>query len=316
MRLAKAISLRLLFGLLSLVFVSFVTFVTGALAPIDPAALLAGEKASIADVERTRKQMGLDRPWPERYVKFVANAARGDLGNSYTGTKEPVREIIARTVPMTARLAILSIIVASLIGLILGSISGIWRTKAPDKLIVVLSTLGVTVPSFVLAPLFIYLFAEKYYRLPAIWQITRPEGDLPYLILPVAVLCARPTALITRLTRQSMIDTMQMEFIRMAVAKGVPKLRLYVVHALRNALMPVMTAIGTSFGFLLTGSFIVETIFTIPGIGQKTIESIKANDMPVIQGGVLVTGAMFIFINLLVDMLLPILDPRIRESQV
>lgn len=316
MRIARALSLRLLFGLLSLLFISFVTFLAGEAAPGDAATIEAGEKASLADVERIRHTMGLDRPWPVRYVETVANAARGEFGTSYTGTKEPVGVIIGRTLPLTAMLAALSIVVSSLVGIVLGTISGVYRNKAPDRAILTLSTLGVTIPTFVLAPVLVYVFAVRMNYLPTSWRVDRPQGDFFYLLLPVLILAARPAALIARLTRASMIETLQQEFVRTAVAKGVPRFRLYTRHALRNAILPVVTAIGTTFGVLLTGSFIIETAFTIPGIGMRTIEAIKALDMPVVQACVFVTGALFILINTLVDMALPLLDPRIRESQV
>lgn len=315
-QIARALSLRLLFGLLSLLFISFVTFIAGEAAPGDAATIEAGEKASAADVERIRHQMGLDRPWPVRYVETLTNAAKGDFGTSYTGTKEEVGAIIGRTLPLTAMLACLSIVVASAVGIILGTISGVYRNKVPDRLILTLSTLGVTIPTFVLAPVLVYIFAVRLNQLPTSWRVDRPEGDFFYLLLPVSILAARPAALIARLTRASMIETLQQEFIRTAVAKGVPRLRLYIRHALRNAILPVVTAIGTTFGILLTGSFIIETAFTIPGLGMRTIEAIKALDMPVVQAAVFVTGALFILINTIVDMLLPLLDPRIRESQV
>ena len=309
-------SLRLLFGLLSLLFISFVTFVAGEASPGDAATIEAGEKATAADVDRIRHQMGLDRPWPVRYAESVVHAAKGDFGNSYTGTKEPVAAIIGRTLPYTAMLAALSIVVSSTVGIVLGTFSGVYRNKAPDRLILTLSTLGVTIPTFVLAPVLVYIFAVKMNQLPPTWRVDRPEGDFWYLLLPVTILAARPAALIARLTRASMIETLQQEFIRTAIAKGVPRFRLYVRHALRNAILPVVTAIGTTFGILLTGSFIIETAFTIPGLGMRTIEAIKALDMPVVQAAVFVTGALFILINTLVDMVLPLLDPRIRESQV
>ena len=315
-RIARALSLRLLFGVLSLVFISFVTFVAGEASPGDAATIEAGEKASQADVERIRHQMGLDRPWPVRYVETMVHAAQGDFGNSYTGTKEPVGTIIARTLPLTALLAGLSIVVASTVGIVLGTISGVTRNRAPDRLILVLSTLGVTIPSFVLAPVLVYVFAVQMNQLPVSWRVDRPEGDFYYLLLPVSILAARPAALIARLTRASMIETLNQEFVRTAVAKGVPRVRLYLRHALRNAILPVVTAIGTTFGVLLTGSFIIESAFTIPGLGMRTVEAIKALDMPVVQACVFVTGALFIAINTLVDMILPLLDPRIRESQV
>ena len=315
-RIARALSLRLLFGFLSLLFISFVTFVAGEAAPGDAATIEAGEKASVADVQRVRHRMGLDRPWPIRYAESVVHAAQGDFGNSYTGLKEPVVEIIKRTLPLTALLAALSIVVASGVGILLGTIAGVTRNRAPDRAILTFSTLGVTIPSFVLAPVLVYVFAVRMNQLPVSWRVDRPEGDFYYLLLPVLILAARPAALIARLTRASMIETLGQEFVRTAVAKGVPRFRLYVRHALRNAILPVVTAIGTTFGVLLTGSFIIESAFTIPGLGMRTIEAIKALDMPVVQACVFVTGALFIAINTLVDMALPLLDPRIRESQV
>ena len=316
MKLARAISLRLLFGALSLLFISLVTFIAGALAPADAATIEAGEKATAADLTRIRHEMGLDRPWPVRYVEYLEHAAHGDFGNSYAGQKKPVNQIIAERLPITAEVAGLAILLAAGVGIGLGTIAGIYRNKVPDRAVLTFSTLGVTIPNFVLAPLLIYIFAVKLGQLPSYWKMYRPEGDFYYLVLPVSILAARPAAMITRLTRQSMIDTLQQEFIRMAIAKGVPRFRLYIRHGLRNAILPVVTAIGTSFGFLLTGSFVMDRAFTIPGIGSETVEAITSNDMPVVQACVLVTGAMFIVINMLVDMALPILDPRIRESQV
>ncbi len=316
MRIARALSLRLVYGVLSLLFISFVTFLAGEAAPGDAATIEAGEKASLADVQRIRHQMGLDRSWPQRYVEGLGKAAQGDFGHSYTGTKDEVGAIIGRTLPLTAMLAGLSIVVASAVGITLGTISGVTRNKVPDRLILTFSTLGVTIPSFVLAPVLVYWFSVRMNQLPGTWRVDRPEGDFWYLLLPVGILAARPAALIARLTRASMIETLQQEFVRTAIAKGVPRLRLYVRHALRNAILPVVTAIGTTFGLLLTGSFIIETAFSIPGLGQRTVEAIKSLDMPFVQAAVFVTGALFILINTLVDMLLPILDPRIRESQI
>lgn len=312
----RAVSLRLLYGILSLLFISFVVFVADEVSPGDAATVIAGDKSSIAQVEQLRHQMGLDRPWPERYVEFVGNAAKLDFGKSYFGTKRPVRDLIIEKLPLTALLAFCAIVVASIVGIGLGTLAGIYRTRPPDTAILILSTLGVTIPTFVLAPILVYYFSTVKDMLPATWD-PNPKAPLwMYLLLPVLILSARPAALLTRLTRASMIDTMQQEFIRTAVAKGVPFGRLIFRHALRNAILPVVTVIGTSFGFLLTGSFVLETVFTIPGIGQDGIEAILQGDMPRIQGIVLVTGAMFVLLNLFVDILMPFLDPRIREAQV
>jgi ABC-type dipeptide/oligopeptide/nickel transport system permease component len=312
----RAVSLRLLFGLFSLVFISFVVFLADEVSPGDAATVQAGDKASIAQVEALREQMGLNRPWPTRYAEFLAKAVRLDFGKSYYGTKRNVREMIREKLPMTAMLALSAICIAVFIGLTFGTFAAIYRTKPPDTLVLILSTLGVTVPTFVLAPALVYYFSTKMDLLPPAWEVNLRAPMWMYLLLPVGILSARPSALLTRITRASMIETFQQEFIRTAIAKGVPPGRLIVRHALRNAVLPVITVVGTSFGFLLTGSFVLETIFTIPGIGQEGIDAILLGDMPRIQGIVMTTGFLFLLLNLLVDILLPLLDPRIREAQV
>lgn len=312
----RSIVTRLLAGVVSLLFISLVTFIADDMAPGDAATLIAGEKATPAQVQRLRHEMGLDRPWPVRYVEFVGRATRFDFGTSYHGTKEPVSAIILRSLPMTLRLATLSIIFATLVGVTLGTLAGVFRDGWVDRTVLTLSTLGVTTPNFVLAPLLVYLFAVKLDYLPTTWAVRLKGPEYLYLILPVLVLSARTTATITRLTRAAMIDTLGMEFIRLAVAKGVPPWRVVLFHGLRNAILPVLTTIGTSFGFLLTGSFVVETVFTMPGLGYAGINAILQQDSPVILATTLVAGALFVLVNLAVDLVLPIVDPRIRESQV
>ena len=316
MRLVKAILLRLLFGAFSLFFISFVTFVAGEFAPGDPATIIGGEKATQATIQQIRHNLGLDQPWPSRYFRYVNNAVHGDFGVSYYGTHEPVKDILVRTVPMTVKLATQAMVLAAAFGIFFGTLSAVYQRRFADKAILTLSTLGVTTPNFVLGPILVYIFCLKMDRLPLTWQTTLVAPEIYYFILPVVILSSRPAALITRLTRASMIDTLDQEFIRTAVAKGVPRRRLLFKHALRNAILPVITTIGTSFGFLLTGSFVIERYFLMPGLGSAVIEGIQQINMPVVQAGVLVTGAMFICLNLIVDILQPILDPRIRESQI
>lgn len=316
MRLARAIILRLLYGVVSLVFISFVTFLAAEFAPGDVVTVLAGEKATLETKERIRHEMGLDRPWPERYVRFVGNAARLDFGNSYVGTKEPVWDSIRRTLPMTMRVAAWAILLAAAVGITLGTLAAVAEGRALDRAILGFSTFGVTIPNFVLAPILVLVFALQLGQLPVTWEERRIAPDFYYLVLPVVILSLRPMATLTRLTRSSMIDTLGQEFIRLAVAKGVPRWGVVVKHALRNAILPVLTAIGTSFGFLLTGSFIVETAFAVPGIGRLAIEAIQKRDVPTIQATTIVAGVLFILVNLLVDLVQPVLDPRIRESQV
>lgn len=316
MSLVKPILRRILYACITLLFLSFVTFMADEMAPGDQATVLAGEKATLQTVVELREKLGLNRPWPVRYGEYVANAARLDFGTSYYGTKEPVIDIIKRVLPMTIRIAFISIAVAALLGVILGTIAAINRDKWPDRLVLLGSTIGVTIPTFVLAPLLVLVFALKLDRLPMTWTTDRVAPDFYYLILPVVVLAARPTAQLTRLARASVIDAFQQEFVKLAVAKGVRPFRLITKHVLPNAMMPVLTALGTNFGFLLTGSFIVERAFLLPGVGREAIEAIQKGDTPLIQATTLVAGMLFVLVNLAVDLAVPVLDPRVREAQV
>jgi peptide/nickel transport system permease protein len=315
-RLIKALVLRLTLGVISLLFISLITFIASDMAPGDPARYIAGEKASEETYLRIRKQMGLDEPLGIRYKNYVIGVATGDWGKSYSGTHEPVLDTLKRTVPMTVTVSVAAVTLASIIGIFLGTIAALRENRFLDRSILVASTLGVTLPNFVLAPILVYFLVLKFDLLPLTWEQNLRAPAWVYLLLPVTVLSLRGMALITRLTRASVLETLRTEYVRMGIAKGVPPFRLITKYALRNAIMPVITSIGTTFGFLLTGSFVVERFFLLPGLGSTTIEAILKNDVPLIQGCVLVTGAIFVVINLVVDMILPIIDPRIREAQV
>lgn len=311
--------------MVSLVFITFVAFIADEVAPGNAATVRAGEKATVEQIRRIEKEMGLDRPWYVRYPEMLGKMVQGDFGRSYYGTREPVVDMIKRDLPMTMRLAISAILLSIGIGLTLGTLAAINQNRAPDRAILTLGTLGVTIPNFVLGPILViisskflndYLYAWFKIGFEDTWSVNRDLPDWTYLVLPVIVLAARPAAMLTRLTRASMIETMQQEFIRLAIAKGVPRGRLILRHALRNAILPVVTATGTSFGFLLTGSFVTERFFLLPGLGREAIEAILQTNAPVVMGCIIVTGVMFIVVNLIVDLLLPLLDPRIREAQV
>ncbi|MBS1724362.1 MAG: ABC transporter permease [Armatimonadetes bacterium] len=312
----KAIGLRLVFGLVSLLFIAFVTFVADELAPGDAALARVGEKATRESYLAARREMGLDQPWPGRFVKYVADSARGDFGNSYFGAREPVSGVIGRALPMTLKIASIAVVLAAGLGICLGTLAAVYENRFMDRAALSLSTLGVTIPNFVLGPLLLFVFNSWLGYLPSSYDPRLPQPEFYYLVIPVLVMAARPMATLARLTRASMIDTLKQEFVRLAIAKGVPPWRLYISHALRNAILPVVTAIGTSFGFLLTGSFITERFYGIPGIGYYTIDAIQKRDTPLILATVLVTGFLFVVVNLLVDVALPVIDPRIRESQI
>lgn len=317
MRLAKTIILRLIYSFISLFFIVFVAFIADEIAPGDAATVIGTEKASEEQLANLRHSMGLDRPWPVRFGEMVGRLTKGDLGKSLTTAgQEPVADIIGRTLPRTVRLAVLAMIIAIIIGVTLGTLGAIWENRMGDRTILLVSTLGVTLPNFVLAPILVYWLALNLNQFPVTWSEEQVGPLWKYLFMPVIVLSLRPMAMLTRLTRASMIETMKQEFIRLAIAKGVPPTRLIFAHALRNAILPVVTAIGTSFGFLLTGSFVVERYFGMPGLGSRAIEAIMNTDGPVIIGTIIVSGTLFILVNLVVDIMLPILDPRIREAQV
>ncbi len=313
----KALGLRLFYGVISLFFLALVTFLIDEIAPGDAALVKMGEKNFTQErYEQVKHQMGLDRPMPVRFAEYVGNALQGDFGESYYGTREPVSEIIGSALPMTLMLAVPAILLAAVTGLVFGTIAAIRENRMADSSILAASTLGVTVPNFVMAPILVLIFVHWLDVLPSSWEVNL-RAPLPfYLVMPVLIMAARPAATLTRLTRASMIDTLKMEFIKLAKAKGVPPWRLYMVHGLRNAILPVITAIGTSFGFLLTGSFIVESYFIMPGMGFEAIEAIKKGDAPVIMACVVLIGAMFILVNTIVDLIQPFIDPRIREVQV
>lgn len=315
---ARPIFVRLLYGIVSLLFISFITFLADEIAPGDAATVRAGEKATAAQVVKLREEMGLNRPWPIRYVEFLGNAARLDFGDTIVGPPRPVRELLVRALPISMKIALMSICIAAFFGILLGTISAVYENKVADRGILTLSTLGVTIPNYVLLPILVYIFALQLDALPT--SYTNPENmvapEIYYLIIPIIVLALRPMATLTRLMRASMIDTLKQEFVRLSVAKGTPPMRIYFRHCFRNALIPVLTAIGTSFGYLLTGSFVVESAYLIPGIGFEAIDAIIRRDTPTILATTLVTGFLFVTVNLIVDILLPIVDPRIRESQV
>lgn len=317
-KLIKAIILRLLYGAVSLLFISFITFLADEIAPGDIATVRAGEKATPEQVQRLREELGLTRPFLIRYGEYIGKAVRFDFGNSYRGTQEPVSDVIGKTLPTTTKIALLAILLAAIVGIFAGTLAAVKENKAADKAVLSFSTLGVTIPNYVLLPFLVYIFSIVLGQLPIKWEFAdrRVGPEFFYLILPVFVLSLRPMATLTRLMRASMIDTFRQEYIGLAIAKGVRPMQILWKHAFRNAILPVLTMIGTSFGYLLTGSFVIETAYGIRGLGFEAIDAISNSDTPVILATTLVTGAMFVGVNLLVDLVQPLIDPRIRESQV
>jgi ABC-type dipeptide/oligopeptide/nickel transport system permease component len=297
---------RLLQAIPTLLLISFLTFLMGLLAPGDPIRMILGEHSDPQAVAQVRRELGLDQPWYVQYGRFVWNAVRGDFGISLYN-RRPVGDIIRESFPATGTLAVLAILLAMTVGVPAGVVAAVWHNRLPDRLSMVGVVLGISVPNFVLATLLILLVSVRLGWLPvAGW------GAPEYLVLPVLVLAARPAASIARFTRTSMLEVLQQDYIRTARAKGVPERAVILKHALPNALLPVVTVIGNAFGYLLTGSFIVETVFAVPGVGYKSIEAILRRDYPVIQATTLLFAFLFIMVNLVVDILYTRLDPRVR----
>ncbi len=313
MALLRFIALRLALAIPTLLAISALVFFASYLAPGDPVDEMMGQHSSPEIKRELRHQFGLDRPPIVRYGEYVGGiVTRGDFGRSYV-TRQPITPLIAQGFKNTAILAVCALTLSLLVGIPLGILAAVNANRWIDRAAMTLALVGVGVPSFVMAPLLVLALAVRAHYLPVLgFSIEGGRLDPAYFILPTVVLAARSTALIARLTRSAMLDTLTQEYIRTARAKGLSRLRVLFRHALKNAAPPILTAAGTTFGYLLSGSFVVETIFAIPGIGYQSIRSIQARDYPIIQGLTLLLAATFVLVNLVVDILYGVLDPRAR----
>jgi peptide/nickel transport system permease protein len=283
-------------------------FALGRLAPGDPVEILLGEQDATPEIiKATRKALGLDKPIIVQYVFWLKKALQGDLGFSYFQPDQSVTDILAEGFPVTAKLAALAIFLSILSGVSLGVLAA-WRVGTwVDSLALLVAMVGVSIPRFVLAPVLTLILSLMLHWLPvAGW------GKFHHYIMPSLVLSANAAAILCRMTRSSLLDVMAQDYIRTAWSKGLSEKAVVLVHGLKNALIPVLTIAGTSFGFLLIGSFITETIFNIPGLGRQGVEAIFQRDYPVIQGVVLSMVLVFAAVNLVVDLLYVWVDPRIK----
>jgi len=277
------------------------------LVPGDPVKMMLAEFVTTPDqVARMRAQLHLDEPVPRQYVRFVGNALRGDLGTSIR-SRRPVSTEISENIGSTAQLAVASMAVAVCVGVPLGLVAALLRNSWLDVGAMVVALLGVSMPSFWLGLLLIFAFSLHLAWLPA-----TGGGDLAHLILPSVTLGAIASALIARLTRSSMLEVLGQDYVRTARAKGLGGFAVVVRHALKNALIPVVTIFGLQFGNLLAGAVIVETVFSRPGIGRLIVGGILAKDFPLVQGTVLFVATAYVLINVLVDLTYAFVDPRIR----
>ena len=299
---------RLLLSLLTYWAVATVVFGLLYLTGDPVSVLLAGTPAARTDVEQLRKDLGFDRPVAVQYARFLAGAVQGDLGKSLR-SGQPAMRLVLRRVGFTAELAIVAIVLAFVVALPLGLISAIFRGSLLDRALMLVTMVGQSMPIFWIGLLMIAVFAVGLQWLPA-----GGAGGSRYLILPAATLALYPLARITRLVRSSLIDVLNQDYVRAARARGVSETVVVGKHALKNASLPVVTLAALQFGQMLGGAVITETIFGWPGIGHYTVIAIQERDFPVVQAAVLLSSAVFIALNLAVDLAYGYLDPRIRYS--
>lgn len=296
-----------------LIVVTFIFFMIH-LIPGDPAAVMAGSEASQAEIESTRRVMGLDRPLYEQYVRFVFRLLQGDLGKSLFMDRSVVSVIAERLEP-TMVLTFLSLVVAISIGIPAGVIAGVNPNTWSDKATMVVAMLGISMPPFWLGLNLIYLLSLKLNLFPPgnyVSMSTSVGKCLYYMILPSFSLGFASAALVARILRSCMIEVLSQDYIRTARAKGLAERVVVYIHALRNAMVPTMTVIGISVAIHLGGAVVTETVFNLPGVGRLVITSILRRDYPVIQGVVLFTASIYVCVNLVVDLIYCFIDPRIR----
>lgn len=304
----KYILRRLLLLIPVMIGVTFIVYTIMFFTPGDPAQILIGENAPKEAVEKLREEMGLNDPFILQYLRFLKNAVRGDFGRSYS-TKKPVFDEVFARFPATLKLTIAGMIVAIAIGIPVGIISATKQYSVTDNVSMILALLGVSMPNFWLGLMLILLFSVKLGLLPS-------GGDSGFasLILPAITLGTGVAAIITRMTRSSMLEVIRQDYIRTARAKGVMERKVINKHALRNALIPVVTVVGLQFGYLLGGAVLTETVFSWPGVGRFMVEAIRQKDTPTVLASVIFMSVAFSIVNLFVDILYAFLDPRIKSQ--
>ena len=299
---------RLLQSAFILLGVTIITFGLLFLIPADPVRMIAGRSATPETVESIRRQLGLDQPIPVQYARYLGNLVQGDMGRSYI-QKARVSELIASRLPATLQLMAAAIFLQLLIGLPAGIFASTRRNRPLDKTVMLLSFVGISAPQFVVGLLLIYVFAYKLELFPlggygTIWHVA-----LPALTLGVTI-----AGWYSRMSRSSMIDVLRQDYIRTARAKGVPEYRVVLVHALRNAILPIIAMIGIDIGLYAQGIVVVEAVFGWPGIGQLAWLAIQRLDIPIIMGVTLVAAVGIVLGNLLADIATSLIDPRVRHS--
>ena len=299
---------RLLRALTTLLGTTLIIFVLVRVVPADPAVSIAGPKADPETLAAIRKDLGLDDPLPLQYGRYVAALGRGDLGRSYM-TGRRVADVIRERVPATALLATTSLAIGFLLGLVVGIVTAARRGSAVDVAVLVGTLIGLSIPTFWLGNLLIYEFSYRFRLLPL-----GGYGSLRHLILPAATLAIVEFFFYARFVHTNVAGTLASDYIRTARAKGVPPARLYFAHALRNALIPIVTLLGLDIAALMSGVVLTETVFNWPGLGRLAVQAVFDLDIPLMAGTVLFSAVLVLFANLVVDLLYGVIDPRVQRG--
>ncbi len=305
---------RLLASVPVLLLVTLISFSIMLLVPGDPAAAIAGAGATNQEIEAIRSQLGLDRPFLEQLLRWYGGLLQGDLGRSIL-LNRPVWQAIVERLPITLPLAMFALLLTLIIGIPAGIIAALRANTWVDQAVTGLAMLGVSVPSFWLALMLIVLFGVHLEWLPTGGFVPFHENPAAWarsMVLPSISLALLQVGLLARITRATMLEVLRQDYVRTAWAKGLPGWMVIGKHALKNVMVPVVTVIGISFGLLLSGSIVIETVYAMPGIGRLLANAIFGRDYPVIQGGLLLTGTVLVLLNLVVDILYAVIDPRVR----
>lgn len=301
---------RVAFILFSLIGATFLAFAASRLAPGDPVRLMAGEQNVAPEViEAWQVRYGLDQPIPIQYLYYVRNVLQGDFGTSYQYIGMPVMDLIGPAVLVTLRWESIALVGAILVAFFLGMIAAVKHNTWVDTGAMFIALFGISLPDFVLATFLVLIFA-----LGLDWFPVAGYETPAHLVLPVITLAVRPCALISRIVRASMLEVINQDYMRTARSKGLSERIIITKHGLRNAMLPVLTVVGVIVGRILAGSFIVETIFNIPGVGRVGVTAVLQRDYPVILGATIVLATAFLFTTLIVDLLYGVLDPRVRVA--
>lgn len=307
---SRFITVRLFHGLIVVLFISVATFTIMRLLPGDPVFLLLGEgevRISDEQIKAIRHKWGLDRPYHEQYLIWLSNMVRGDFGDSLIRTGMPVRQMIFEAMPVTLKLNLIALSISLLVAIPAGILAGVKRNSVFDYGATVLSTFGVAVPNFWLGLMSIVIFALMLGWLPP-FGLRSPKG----YILPVFVLVTEQTAVLARVMRSGTIEVLEEDYVRTARAKGLPERVVILRHAVRNALLPVVTVIGSRVAFIFSGTIVVETVFALPGVGRLFTDSVFRLDYQVVQSIVFLLSVLVVVANLMTDIIYAFVDPRIR----